>query len=149
MGKAKVNIKFSLSRRPALRQFYERIIAPTFKHLTIRDDETEWARAKLAIWFDAANRDIVAYRCKYKFKIVGAAWETPSTPLKFHVNGAGERHVEPGDLVWVRFDARKPDQVEIEFKDQVFVASVLFFDTVMRSKLEEMNDVEALAIGGS
>lgn len=135
---------FALARSEGLRRFYERIIAPMVRGLAVDPTEQEWARAKLAVWFDAPNRDIVSYKALYPFKIIGPAWETASTPLKLRVDGAGDRHVAAGDYIWVRMDARKPTELEVEFKDQVFVVSPLFFDTVMRSKLKEVSDLEAL-----
>ncbi len=103
-----------------LKRFLQVLVFPMFGNIHVNRDEDQVLKAKLDVWFDAKNRDVILYKAVKPFKIIGPRWHSLSTPDKLMVEGDGRRDVKPGELVWVRLDARVPYMVEIEYDDQMF-----------------------------
>lgn len=76
---------------------------------------------KLEMYFGKDDRDIWLVRAKVAFTIKGPRWLTDSTPEREHLQGFGERQVAKSDYLWVRTDALRPDLIDVEYKEQVFV----------------------------
>jgi hypothetical protein len=63
------------------------------------------------ILFDYRNRDIARWRVKKRFKMPGLLCLTPIQKIQ----GSGFRKAKPGDILWVRQDARTPDVIDVEW----------------------------------
>lgn len=73
----------------------------------------------MEVLFDFKNRDIVRYRVQREFKMPGLFCVTPLMKIQ----GVGMRSISVDDILWVRRDARTPNQIDVEVigtKDQVF-----------------------------
>lgn len=115
---------FSLFIKPILRDF---IVAP---NSTVNE-----LHRKLEMWFDNDKRDIWIVKAKSPFNIVGPRWYTTGTPERLHVYGDGERRVEKGEYMYVRTDERRPDVVDVEYKEQVFAVRATDW-SVLQEKCE-------------
>lgn len=103
-----------------MKRFLKALVFPMFANIQVNANEDDVLRAKLDIWFDAKNRDVMLYQAVGTIKIVGPRWHSLSTPEKPFVSGDGRRTINAGDILWVRMDSRAPDVLDVEFKDQVF-----------------------------
>jgi hypothetical protein len=76
----------------------------------------------MEILFDLKNREITRYLVERPFHMPGLYYSAPA----MKVQGIGYRDVKPDSIIWVRKDARNPDQIDVEFlggqgkKDQMF-----------------------------
>jgi hypothetical protein len=115
-----------MARKPRPDPFSEGCIRDIYKHffgplifykpplLTIQD----W----LNYLFDASNRDIVRYVATKDFKMPGLLFTSGSVK----VQGLGYRPVTKGDELWVRTDARNPNQIDVEYLGGVGSAEQVF-----------------------
>ncbi len=120
---AKANSKRGgISRSEVTARIFKLFVAPLMNDFVVNRHTTDnQLHAKLEMWFNKDSRDIWLARATGSFKIPGPRWLTDSTPERLHVHGMGDRHVKKGDYLWIRYDSHKPDTVDVEFKDQVFV----------------------------
>lgn len=82
------------------------------------DDEF---RTRMDMFFDVKNRDVWVVKARRPFGIVGPRWKDLSAPAALLLSGEGDRAVKKGDYLWVRYDALRPDIVEVEHKEQNFL----------------------------
>lgn len=61
--------------------------------------------------FDIKHREIMRYRAKQPFTMPGLYYAAPM----MRVQGLGYRHINEGTEMFVRFDARNPDSVDVEY----------------------------------
>lgn len=125
-----------IARTETIAKIFKLFIQPLIKEFVIPQNATENVlHRKLELYFDKDNRDIWLVRAKSPFIITGPRWYTPDTPERLHVHGDGNRHVVKGDYLYVRSDGKRPDVVDIEFKDQVFATRTTDW-SVLSEKVE-------------
>lgn len=61
--------------------------------------------------FSIENREILKYQAKKSIKVPGLYVEVPNKPIE----GSGYRRIKRGQKVWVRYDYRLPNIIELEF----------------------------------
>ena len=111
-----------IARTDTVFRIFNLFIKPLIKEFIIAPNSTEnILHRKLEMWFNKDDRDIWDVRAKSPFNLVGPRWMSLSTPERMHIHGDGERAVVKGDILCVRMDARTPNIVEVQFKEQVFV----------------------------
>lgn len=129
--------KSAIGRSETLRRILKLFVAPFFDDLTVRHDTEDVLTAKLELWFDIKNRDIVLCKAKREFKLPGPMWASPDTPSKYLIHGYGDRTVPAGAALWVRYDQIRPEFVEIEVDTGIFrVQSTDWY--VLKDYVEEL-----------
>lgn len=104
----------------AAEKIFRLFIEPIARQFIIPEGHPDDYKTRMEMFFDVKNRDIWVVKCRRPFNIVGPRWKDLSTPEAPLIAGDGERAVKKGDLMWVRYDALRPDIVEVEFKEQNF-----------------------------
>lgn len=100
------------------REILDVFIAPLLKNCPDRLTQGEW----LAFLFHVEHREVVRHVATKNFRLPGLFMAAPLVG----VQGLGYRKVKRKDALWVRFDAKAPDQIEVEYfggqgqADQVF-----------------------------
>ena len=111
-----------IARTESVLKIFDLFIKPLMREFIVAPNTTENVlHRKLEMWFNRDTRDIWFVKARLPFAITGPRWVSPSTPERLHIHGDGDRTVAKGDVLCVRTDERRPDTIEIEFKDQVFV----------------------------
>lgn len=111
-----------IARTETIARIFDLFIKPLLREFILPANATENVlHSKLEMWFNKNERDIWYVKCRFPFNITGPRWMSTSTPERLHIHGDGDRAVSKGDVLCVRTDSRRPDIVEVEFKNQVFV----------------------------
>jgi hypothetical protein len=104
----------ALGRSENLRELFKLFIAPIIGQFNVDQATDEELMAKLEMFFAIKHRDIVLCKATRDFKLRGPKWATKSTPHKLIPGSPEDYQVKKGDALWVRFDDRTPNHVEVE-----------------------------------
>lgn len=82
--------------------------------------------------FDIKNREIFRFITTSHFKMPGILFAAPSVKIQ----GIGYRHVKQGQILYVRMDRKRPEQIDVEIlagpgkRDQTFELTSWEFATI-------------------
>lgn len=91
----------------SLALIYKLFFGPLIQYKPNTLSINEW----LESLFDVRNREITQYKCTKPFEMPGLYCQAALV----RVQGLGFRDVAKGDRLWVRTDARSPNEIEVEF----------------------------------
>ncbi len=80
-------------------------------------------------FFNVNKRRVTYCKARVAFKMPGRLWRTQSTPFVC-IEGTGRRYVKRDEAFVLRIDVERPEQVEIEFDEQVFVLTPAQYDAI-------------------
>lgn len=113
----------------AILTIYEKIIRPAIAKLSYEEDESALSHG-LKRFFHVDTRSIYFARALREFTIPGKEWLF-GKPGRLGYAGS-PRRVAKGDTMVIRLDITRPDRVEIEFGEAVFVIDRFNWQTVSK-----------------
>lgn len=106
-----------MPKKPRIDPFSEGSVAYMWKHffgpmLQYKPHDMDMKAFLEDVVFDIKHREIIRYKARESFVMPGLLYVAPMV----RIQGLGYRDVAAGTELFVRFDARNPESVDIEFQ---------------------------------
>ncbi len=116
---------------PTIKRIFNEHIYPLASRFVLRSTDSLLMHA-VPYWFNADSRSVWACKARTKFQMLGTT-KDPDT-LANHIS-IKERTVKRGDELFVRFDSKTTNRIDVEHDGRVFTLTALQYEKI-KAKIE-------------